>query len=230
MSASAHRRLHDPKYLQLHIPGNSHVQDVSGHGRHGTLVNSPTYAAGPFGHSCLELNGSTQCITVGGLSFLDGATQVTFSCLFAQDSIASAQDRLFGRPQGASSAEDRFLILADNVAGFVVYVTNGGAASLSYARPSSWVNSAWVHFACVYDGTNAVAASRLSCYVNGQSVASTSGAGTIPAAFPDLSDADGAISDNTASFGFDGKMADVRLYSCALTGDEVAALNEFDRR
>ena len=217
MSASAHRRLHDPKFLVGHWPLNGHAQDVSGHGNHGTWAGTEAYVAGPFsGHAVASLNG-TPYVSCGNVVTNLAGEAYSVGCQFKPtSSIVTTQ------------------AITDKLYRYSIYITgsaityqwfngNPGGSSNLYQATSSvgLVLGSWVHVMLTFDGSG-----TLSCYANGALVASDSTA-TTSAGTPST-DTLGAGSAGGSRL--TGLLANSRIYSCALSGDEVAALYEFDRR
>ena len=220
MSASAHRRLHDPKYLVGHWPLNGHAQDVSGHGYHGT-VSGMTYAAGPFGHTVGSFDGDNDNVNVGDVTQLNSASQFTIA-FWMKQRVLDVFDNFFFKGVGIVNVQ-----LLSQVDGYFYFLTRDGADN--YIRVDySTLTSAnrWTHVGCVFDGTQSVAGNRYALFFDGRQVGFVGG--TPPSATANLAGVDAAIGRFNSAV--DGELADFRIYSCALTGDEVAALAEYDTR
>ena len=94
--------------------------------------------------------------------------------------------------------------------------------STAYMKISSAVTAGqWVHIAGVFDG------SAVKLYINGQQVAETAASGTFSQ--PDSSSqylgigADSGKDAQTIETAFQGKIADTKLYSAALSAEQIAA-------
>lgn len=64
---SATRRLFDPRYLKGYWPLNSTADDLSGYGSNGTWSGTTAYAAGPFGKTVADFNGTNGKVSVGDI-------------------------------------------------------------------------------------------------------------------------------------------------------------------
>ena len=221
MSASAHRRLHDPKYLVGHWPLNGHAQDVSGHGYHGT-VSGMTYAAGPFGHTVGSFDGDNDSVNVGDVTQLNSASQITIA-FWMKQRVLDVLDYFFTKTV-VSTVSITIFVQAD---GNFYFGTRDGADA--YVRVDySTLTSAnqWTHVGWAFDGTQSVAANRPALYFDGKPVGVVGG--TPPSATGNLAGANATIGRSTKSI--DGELAHFRIYSCALTGDEIGAVMEYDTR
>ena len=209
MSASAHRRLHDPKYLQLHIPGNSHVQDVSGHGNV-TTPSSVTYATGPFsGHSVAVLTTSA-FVTIPTQTL----TKLTFAAWVLGDGMIFSN---------ASAGGVSRIYYDKMVLGGQVGITAEDAALLCTASGLGDTSGSWTHWAWVYDGVAATG----ECYRNGIGMGAATFTAGKTVILNQLFKARGSA---TSIRTFSGQASHCRLYNIALTGSEISALYEFDRR
>ena len=225
MSASAHRRLHDPRYLQLHIPGNGHIADVSGHGNVTAWVGTPAYATGPYsGRSMIELDGDAKAINCGNVTAFNAVSQFTFACVAIQD-VAGATDGLLYQFTDTNNR-----IAVQTSSGLLILYVSSGSSSDGYINSSALIASGVpFHLAMVFDGTLTGNANRLRLYIDGFERAMTYD-GTIPAVTANFGPANPMYLGKVPVTTWDGKIGNARFYSCALTGDEVAALYEYDTR
>ncbi len=204
---SATRRLNDPKYLQLHIPGNGHVQDTSGHGNHGTWTGTATYTPGAFsGHDAILLDGSKYVTTETPV--VDGVSAFSASC-FAYG--ISYRDVLFGNTNASDSTGFNIYGYASDV---LYYRIAGTTTTWSGARDTA----SWYHYLLAFSGIAA------TLYIDGLARAWMNATGVASVTPFRI----GAYANGT--LGWVGGIGHVRLYSCCLTGDEVAALYDWDRR
>ena len=220
MSASAHRRLHDPRYLVGHWPLNGHAQDVSGHGYHGT-VSGMTYAAGPFGHTVGSFDGDGDNVNIGDVTQLNSASRFTIA-FWMKQRVLDVADWFFIKGGGTAHVD-----VLSQVDGYFYFIIRDGADN--YIRVDySTLTSAnrWTHVGCVFDGTQSVEGNRYALLFDGRQVGTV--AGPPPSATPNMAGVDATISQSIGAV--DGELAHFRIYSCALTGDEIGAVMEYDTR
>ena len=216
MSALAHRRLHDPKFLVGHWPLNGHAQDVSGYGNHGTWSGTAAYATGPYnGKTVGSLNGASS-IALGTVpGFAGGFSGFTAAIWNKPTSSVAGVQRLLTREFGYT------IYNFDGLLSCAVYKTPGGTNNRwVISSIPGFVPNVWSYCAMTFVGTT------LIVYLNGvfyaSNTASTTEAGAQTGDF---------IGSNAAgSQRFTGQTHNARLYNIALTGDEVAALYEYDTR
>jgi len=220
MSASAHRRLHDPRYLVGHWPLNGHAQDVSGHGNHGTWT-AEGYESGPYnGKSVGSFNGTTGTVACGTDASITmyGWSAISVTALVRADSIGETSGRVIDKAKV-------FVALGTNSIGAQV-IASGGTAIESSAV-SSITYGAWYRIAMVWDGTSG----NIRIYIG--NALSSAGSPTNKTGTITDDSANALFIGNNSAGGiraFDGAISKVRLYNIALTGDEVAALAKFDAR
>ncbi len=203
------RRLKDPRYLRAAYPLNGHAQDVSRYGNHGTWVGTEAYAA--------FLKNSRQAGSFDGGPFIDCGpglgnalgtrTTISLSCWFKTD-VTNSNDGLFSiSPLGGAPGELDILLFGNSLH----FRLNLGDFNQSIAF-SDIQN--WNHLAAVYDGV------RGKLYLNGVLVIDVAYTETL--IFAGL----GTYISTYFSTGFRfvGRVADVRVFSCAITLDEILTL------
>ena len=265
MSASAHRRLHDSKFLVGHWPLNGHAQDVSGHGNHGTWAGTAAYATGPFsGHQTASLDGKTQYMTVtdaASLAFDTGEFSVSamiHSPAGPTDVVGSILDK-FDQTNKRGWALNAGPVGSEGNTRRVEFIVNNGvSATIWTERAAKLGEEANIYSLAVYNGklyggtaangklyewtsgANATydyelsaghhhivgvkAASEVRLYIDGVLVASQASAAYDTDSLNTLLIGSGYVDL------FCGYLSRGRVYGCALTGDEVAALYEYDTR
>jgi len=189
-------------------------------GNNGTLVGSPTTGVtGQLGQA-VTFNGSSQYITLGTPSALEGLqVPVTISGWFKQTSASPTNQPVYAGYQNTSGSQLWSLVRIDN--GILKYYTttsSGGYQSLGSFAPTV---GSWHFFTVVVSGTTA--APTVTIYLDGQAPQS----GTLAAlsSNPNLS-VPIYIGGDAAYAGerFNGSIDDVRVYNRALSSDEVSTL------
>ena len=215
MSASAHRRLHDPKYLQLHIPGNGHVQDVSGWGNVTAWSGTGAYATGAFsGHGVLSLGGANSVAVTHNARLSLAA--YTISLWYKPTSVANIY-YLISKGAGAGA---NYAIVA-NTTLLRIYDDPAGATAWG-ARVTSDIALAVgkLTFVCAaFDASGYRLYSDQTCNTAAYAAALSTNSTTLYVG-----------ADNVGTSQARGQMSNVRVYNVALTGSEISALYEFDRR
>jgi len=206
-------RIHSPEFLQARYRLNGHGLDSSGHLRHGTLVNAPTWGVFNRGlKTAIDLNGNNTYINCGDLACLNAVQQFTI-CFWMNQDVIDSSDYLF---QKGSFYINTW---ATGNMQFAVPGLTSGRGHFDYSLVVSASN--WHHCSFVFDGSQVGNANRLVIYVD--AVPMTLGwTGTVPAVTADLSGADATI--GLAASSFDGRLYDFRIYSCALSRDEIATV------
>jgi len=211
-------RIHDPKFLQARYRLNGSARDTSGHLRHGTLVNAPTWGVFNKGlKTCIELDGNNQYVNCGDLAVLNAVTQFTICFWMRQDALGT-EDYIFDKQIDVNNRVFIFTWFGGNM------YTRIGAASTaqgSFVYNTVMTANNWTHMSVVYNGTGVANIDRLTIYVNGNPVTLTF-AGIIPASTVDLSGSDALI--GAAANSFDGRLYDFRIYNVPLSRDEVNAI------
>ena len=175
--------------------------DASGNGVYGTLQNSPLWQATSSCRSdrCLNFDGIDDYVSTGNLSSY--ADSVTVSAWIYHNASGNWDDIVAG------GCGDLLFGFNNNNLNFGGQC-NDPFTSISYTTN---INSAWHHVAGVYDGSFA------SLYVDGVRVASSTKSGSFSSFAPSIGGL-GAGSEN-----FNGRIDEVRIWSRALTADEVKA-------
>jgi hypothetical protein len=181
--------------------GNGNHGDISGAGPQGTGT-----VTGPFGNSAYDFDGSNDNIRT--VDLVSNGEPRTYSIWINVD-VSDESNYIFGRQEATGVTDFFFKETGSNTINLNVY--NG---SSTRTIESETINTGqWYHIAGTHDSGNA---NRL--YLNGvdQGIStheSDSVSGDIPIG-----------SDNDENNFFDGKLADARVYSRALSPQEVQAL------
>ncbi len=188
------------------------VTDWTGNG-HDITGFSATWATGKYGSGMHFTRSSSQRATLGSASELSltGAITVSLWCKF--DSLSGEQNLLSKYELGGYGLD----ISSTGQMEFSVYV--GGQYRVASESISNYTTGTWYHLVGVYDGAT------VKLYRNGvlrSSVNQTGSIGTssIPVSLGTNQD----LSPTVYRDFFDGTLDEVRIYSLALTSDEVGQL------
>ena len=206
--------------LVAYYPFNGNANDTSGNLNNGTVFGAAS-ASDRFGlpAKCYYFNGTNQYISVPAASGLNNAQKTTISMWIKDTSTNQSASML-----GCWSEVNGGIYLNDYTGvNFAVAILPNGQIMHSDAT----LIGNWNHVVVVFDGTQTGNGNRLSCYLNG-----VSNALTFPYSIP-TSLGGGASSiligarqvfGNPGEF-FTGLIDDVRIYSRALSSNEVVQLN-----
>ncbi len=189
------------------------------------IASSTFYGAGIIGQAG-HFDGSNDFATTSAHSILNGASQLTIAG-WANMRTTTSRGSIFSRWTSASN----WLSLQFSTGNDVnLIVGNGGT---TYGTFDTGVGATpprmqWNHYAMVFDGSQTGNANRLKAYVNGESV-TLSFTGTIPATAPTMTNNDRIGYDTHNDLTLDGAADDVRVYSRALSQDEIKALYRMGR-
>jgi hypothetical protein len=202
---------------------SNNVQDGSGNGNNGTLVGTPTYAAGlgAFG-TALKLNGATDAVNLGNKPVFNPAGSFSVS-LWAYSTLWGTQ---WGHVMVANRGESNvgWQIRKYNTTTSMCFTTRG-VGNDDMQSVGAMPQSEWVHIACVYDN----AANTKRIYINGvlDSELTTTAATRIAATTHNTYIGARADSGNTGTEAwFMGMLDEVRLFSRALSAGEVEYLSD----
>jgi len=179
--------------------------DASGLGNHGTIVGQPQWVAGVDG-SAIFFDGLNDYVSADQ-SLLSDLPQFTIACWIKTDMGEADRSGLVGQND---------CIEYGFVSPNTIQIWTPGGGSLDYTWP--YDDTDWHHIAAVGDG------SVLTIYLDGRVVASGGsatdnyGASTFP-----LNIAGGGVFDDIGN-AFIGQLDDVRVYSQALSPEELAGL------
>lgn len=192
------------------LDGNAN--DSAG-GNHGTLIGDPTWANDPQRGWCLDFDGDGDHIDVGDDSSLTFSEQITVACWI--------QVRAFDRNWNAVVTKGDDWVLArtrdDNRVAFLCLGLTGGGWPEVYSGDVN--DGQWHHLAGVYDGA------KLCLYQDGDCVDSKSLHGLINRKWSRvLIGENGQAPDRY----WNGLIDDVRLYSRALSAEEIGVLADLE--
>ena len=202
-----------------HWKFDSNATDSSTWDRHGTVTGTSTWVAGQVGNA-LSLNGSTY-VTVGtNTNILQNVPGATLSAWIKPTTLTGTKTIAFVTING-STTYARAMLQLDGT-NLVAKARTGGTSTTERTLTTPFTGSAnaWTHVAVTidYDGD------RMTLYIGGQQAI------TATTSFVELgtvnTTSDKAIIGAAGNLGnkFTGSLDDVRIYSQALTGTEMASL------
>lgn len=204
--------------LELWCKFNGNALDSSGNLRNGSIINTPSYVA-----TGLDLeSSSSQYVTHGPSVGIDGVSALTIFQLIRLESLFDFQTfsskyannsfrtQLLSGGSGLGTSSEVVCIIANNT-------TSNGRTST--APLSTGVD---LYITMVYDGTQTGNANRLKLYV-GTTQLTLTFTGTIPATAPNNT-SNPFYWGRQSSFYCDGILKEGRIYSRALTAEDVAAV------
>jgi chitodextrinase len=177
------------------------LQDLSGNGNTGTLVNNPLWTAGKYGNA-LSFNGSSQRVDVANSASLRLTTGMTLSAWIKPTVVTPAWRDVIMKGQ------DEYYLVGTSSSGGVP--ATGGTYTTALYGPAVTANT-WSYVAATYDGAS------LKLYVNGVQVASRSQTGAIKISTGKV----GIGGDGFWGQYFNGLIDDVRIYNRALAPAEI---------
>ena len=186
----------------------------------GTLVGSPVFGTASSG--ILTLNGSTQYISISGLSSaLNNVSKFTYETWIrvTNPSSASAQTIFsFGNQTGSGAANDIMFFFASNQ--ICLQVNNG----VDNSAVTTFTSTTWNSISVVYDGTKTGNSNRLKLYINGVLQTLDFGTYNVPSTTSNLGFTNsgiGAYSQGGFNNKLTGSIGSSRLYTKSLTDDEI---------
>ncbi len=214
----------DPQLAEVAQPGTENlvayytfegnVNDSSGHGHNGTIVGSPTYAAG-YVNQAIALDGANDYVTVESVG-IDPCEPRSIAGWVKADTVdVTAWTNIFGFT-GPGTNGNHFDIECVGDSGVNATLGYYGLHRHGWERDIMPIDLEWHHLAATYDGTT------ISWFGDGQLVGSQVADETIPDVIPPGPFNMGKRQDNEVFFA--GKVDEVRVYNVGLTPGEVAGL------
>jgi len=202
----------------------STLTDVLGTGLDATLVASPTTGVAGQRNEAYTFNGTTQYLDVGNQAALDFDVTDTFSvsCWFKMPTGGNYATLVSKYRYNTASGWQTF-VNPDGSLGFSLSNAPFSAARYVYTQTLTHRDDTWRHAVFTYDGSNTVAG--LKIYVNGVSVAVTTGADGDPIATLNSNSVFiGARDDASPSSFVDGEMDETAIFDRELSAAEVGIL------
>ena len=187
--------------------------DSSGFNNNGTLVNGPAWNSGGKLGGALSFDGVNDYVTLGNPASLIPGSTITLAGWMRLTDI-SVNRFVISKYDGLNPQTDTFLRYQ---AGTGVMCSIGGTATTAAA---SVVTGQWYHVACTYDG------SLIRVYLDGVQVKTAAKSGPIADEVGTAWLIGARTPANPGAF-MHGLLDDVRVYTRALTGADVAELFNF---
>ena len=201
------------------------ARDASGNGNTGTLTNGPTWTTdSKVGSGALSFDGTNDYINTGSAPSLEGLGPLTYSAWIYPTSWGQgSQGYLFSKSTGL-----RFQLLSSysQIRFYVGYSTANLAVGSAIGSISL---NKWVHVVVTWDGSSS--ASNTHIYLNGGETTNYqirqdgNGSKSSIVARPFIIGADDPIYGSGRSF--NGVLDDVRIYSRALSPQEIIELYNY---
>jgi hypothetical protein len=190
------------------------AHDSSGNGNDGTFNGDPQWVAGHFG-SALEFDGSGDWLDCGSDPSLSISGAVTMTAWIKVNTQGA--DHKVGGNQDNANGGYKMTVYSNNKVEFEVRdSSNASSLNRNTAGGTILETGEWYHVAGVYSQADGY----IRTYVNGvldREMTTTAVLGASPGPFRI-----GCEPFTTGSYNFNGTMDDVRVYSTALTEDEIA--------
>jgi Concanavalin A-like lectin/glucanases superfamily/PA14 domain len=187
--------------------------DSTGNGNDGVFNGNPQWVAGKLG-GALEFDGSGDWLDCGSgpsLSLSDAVTMMGWIRL----NVATADQKVGGNQDGASGGYKMTVFTNSKVEFEIRTAANAATLNRNTAGGTVLTTGEWYHVAGVYSHQDGY----IRTYVNGvldRELATTDAMGASPGPFRI-----GCEPFNTGSYNFNGVIDDLRVYSTALTADEI---------
>ena len=189
------------------------ITDLSGNGRDGTLINSPTYLVENGG--IIEFDGTDDWIDFGSLAGTFISDPSLSGGVISFSIWTYAIGGYYIMSSGAQTSSRGIAISYQNGSPFISIKT--GAKAQSYAPGGNFPTGQWIHWVAVSDNTNWV------IYKDGVQISSQAlNNATVADAQTKLTI--GVPNNFTTGYYFQGKIGDVAFWDTALTSQEVSNL------
>jgi hypothetical protein len=186
--------------------------DDSGHGNHGNFVGDPQWVAGYDGYA-LEFDGSGDFLDCGADPSFEISDAVSITA-WIKVAVQGVDHKVGGNQDGANGGY-KMSVYNDMIEFEIRTADNSAVLNRSVAGGTVLEVDVWYHVAGVYS----LADGYIRTYVNGEldrQLFTTEALGVSAGAFMI-----GCEPFSTGQYNFNGVMDDVRLYSKALTQDEI---------
>jgi hypothetical protein len=191
----------------------STAADSSGNNLHGTIAGNPAWIDGPAGYA-LQFDGDSDYVDLGNDSSLNMTDQITVAAWIKVDAFDCEWQAIITKGDGA------WRLQRNGTQGSIEFACTGafvpGALVGSLFGTVNVNDGRWHHIAGTYDG------SMICLYVDGEHDIASDAAGSI-----EVNDYNLFIGANAEKpdRNFKGSIDDVRIYSYALSAEEVTAIS-----
>jgi len=195
------------------------ARDSSGHGRHGTLENmaGDEWTTGVL-DGALEFNGSTDYVDLPIGALIAETTDCTFAAWVKWSGMGDQWQRIFDF--GSGTTYNMYLV-SNNYDDYVAYaITDSGWTSEDRIWTSVALTSDWHHLAVTIDDAN----TTHTLYLDGEVIGQNTSATTNPSDLGETTNNWLGKPQYSDEPYFDGILDDVRLYSRALSAQEISDL------
>jgi hypothetical protein len=205
-------------YWKFDDGSGSTAADSSGNANTGTLVNTPTWTTGQIGGGIGLVNASAQYVSLGNPSTYDltSTGRLTVSA-WVKTGSSIINSTLGIVKRGATNtvgAPDQYALTSSNTR-WRFMAGNGTTYTEVFGPGAQLVPDTWYHLTGVIDAAN------ISLYVNGVSAATPVAR---PAGSPPASVSNFIGSVMAGGPAWDGTIDEVRIYSRALSAEEISRL------
>ena len=202
-------------HWRLDEKGGGTAYDVAG-GRNSPLANGPSWrhTGGRLG-GALAFDGVDDRVDVKGLEI--GGQALTLALWFKADDFGQMDGRLISKAGGIGDEEHVWMLSTMNKTELRFRLSAGGSATVLRTKPNIIRAGRWHHVAAVYDGKT------MRIYRDGVEVARRAKTGGISLG-RGVAAALGNQPKGAGSRPFDGLLDDVRIYTRALSQNEISAL------
>lgn len=208
--------------LVAHYTFDGNASDSSGNGLHGTVYNSDL-TTDRFGNenSAYSFNGTDSYIQVNNNALLQPSSVVTVSAWIFSNYSQGSYNGIVNNIWDNFSDESGYGLCYDDAYYRVAFISKTNGVSSWWGSGCNYTpeNQKWIHLTGTYDGSNA------KIYADGVLINSIPASGALNYSFSNDMWI-GRYYDSNEEHYFNGKIDDIRIYSRALSENEVQALYE----
>ena len=187
--------------------------DKSGNGNNVALVGTPTYSSNNGGY--FDFNGSSQYGTIANSASITPSNTAGYTVEAWINRDSNSEQYIFAKVQNASGGYGFLMQWFNTSIGYNVQMYNTSNSAVTAQTSDTLGLNKWEHICASWNGVD----KKLRFYVNGHLKVTTAAlSGTVST--PSVQATLGAYHAYTGKF--DGKIAQVRVYSKHLTNAEVA--------
>lgn len=199
------------------------VLDSSSSAYNGTSNGGATTVAKGFVRAG-NFAGDNDFINAGDIAELNSVSAFSVS-QWAYITDVSASDRIFHKAIDGNN-DISIAPFYQTTQRIFVDVGNGSNSYGYWDSTGTISNNTWNHIVAAYDGSGSTNSEKLKLYVNGLERSLTFN-GTIPASTANLAGSNLRLGSGASTEYFAGRLDEVRIYSRAITSEEVSKLYEY---